>query len=45
MGVKGAKNCTLTYNSVNLTSYVDQVDLQMAVAELETCLLYTSRCV
>mgnify|MGYP001194455370 CR=1 FL=1 len=36
MGVKGAKNCTLTYNSVNLTSYVDQVDLQMAVAELET---------
>lgn len=36
MGVKGAKNCTFTLNSVNLTAYVDQVDLNMAVAELET---------
>lgn len=36
MGVKGAKNCTFTLNSVNLTAYVDQVDLNSAVAELET---------
>lgn len=35
MGVKGPKNYTLTFNSVNLTAYVDEVDLQMAVAELE----------
>ena len=42
MGVKGPKNCTFTYNSVNLTAYVDQVDLQMAVAELETTNLDSS---
>ena len=36
MGVKGPKNCTFTLNSVNLTAYVDQVDLNAAVAELET---------
>lgn len=36
MGVKGPKNCTFTLNAVNLTAYVDQVDLNMAVAELET---------
>jgi hypothetical protein len=36
MGVKGPKNCTFTFNSVNLTAYVDQLDLNMAVAELET---------
>jgi len=36
MGVKGPKNCTFTFNSVNLTAYVDQVDLNAAVAELET---------
>lgn len=35
MGVKGPKNYTITVASVNLTSYVDEVDLQMAVAELE----------
>ncbi len=36
MGVKGPSNVTFTYNSVNMTAYVDQVDLQMAVNELET---------
>jgi hypothetical protein len=35
MGVKGPKNCTFTLNGVNLTAYVEQVDLNMAVAELE----------
>jgi len=35
MGVRGPKNYSLTVNSVNLTPYVDEVDLQMAVAELE----------
>jgi YD repeat-containing protein len=42
MGVKGPKNCTFTLNSVNLTAYVDQVDLNMAVAELETTNLDSS---
>lgn len=35
MGVKGPGNVSLTVNAVNLTAYVDEVDLQMAVAELE----------
>lgn len=42
MGVKGAKNCTFTLNAVNLTAYVEQVDLNMAVAELETTNLDSS---
>lgn len=42
MGVKGPKNCTFTFNGVNLTGYVDQVDLNMAVAELETTNLDSS---
>lgn len=42
MGVKGPKNVTFTYNSVNMTAYVDQVDLQMTVAELETTNLDSS---
>lgn len=42
MGVKGPKNCTFTLNSVNLTAYVEQVDLNMAVAELETTNLDSS---
>lgn len=42
MGVKGPKNCTFTLNSVNLTAYVDQVDLNAAVAELETTNLDSS---
>lgn len=42
MGVKGAKNCTFTLNGVNLTAYVDQVDLNGAVAELETTNLDSS---
>ncbi len=42
MGVKGPKNCTFTLNSVNLTAYVDQVDLNMPVAELETTNLDSS---
>lgn len=36
MAVKGPKNCIFTYASVNMTAYVDQVDLNMAVNELET---------
>lgn len=35
MGVKGPKNFSITVNGVNLTPYVDETDLQMAVAELE----------
>lgn len=35
MGVKGPGNVSLTVNAVNLTAYVDETDLQMAVAELE----------
>lgn len=35
MGVKGPKNITITFNSVNLTPYADEQDLQFAVAELE----------
>lgn len=42
MGVKGPKNCTFTLNSVNLTAYVEQVDLNAAVAELETTNLDSS---
>lgn len=42
MGVKGSKNCTFTLNAVNMTAYVDQVDLNMAVAELETTNLDSS---
>lgn len=42
MGVKGPKNCTFTLAGVNLTGYVDQVDLNMAVAELETTNLDSS---
>ncbi|GIK73805.1 MAG: hypothetical protein BroJett021_27930 [Chloroflexota bacterium] len=42
MGVKGPKNCTFTLNGVNLTAYVEQVDLNMAVAELETTNLDSS---
>jgi hypothetical protein len=42
MSVKGAKNVTFTYNSVNLTAYVDQLDLNMAIAELETTNLDSS---
>lgn len=42
MGVKGPKNCTFTLNAVNLTAYVEQVDLNMAVAELETTNLDSS---
>ena len=42
MGVKGPKNCTFTLNGVNLTGYVDQVDLNAAVAELETTNLDSS---
>lgn len=42
MGVKGSKNCTFTLNSVELTAYVEQVDLNMAVAELETTNLDSS---
>ena len=42
MGVKGAKNVTFTYNAVNLTAYVDNVDLQMTIAELETTNLDSS---
>jgi hypothetical protein len=36
MGVKGAKNATLTLNAVNLTAYIDQLDMNAAIAELET---------
>ena len=42
MGVKGPKNVTFTLNSVNLTAYVEQVNLQMSVAELETTNLDSS---
>ena len=42
MGVKGPKNCTFTLNSVNMTAYVDQVDLNATVAELETTNLDSS---
>jgi len=42
MGVKGPKNCTFTLNAVNLTAYVEQVDLNMTVAELETTNLDSS---
>lgn len=42
MGVKAPKNVTFSYNSVSLTAYVDQVDLQMTVAELETTNLDSS---
>lgn len=33
--VPGAGHATLTYNSNNITAYVDQIELQAAVAELE----------
>ena len=42
MGVRGPKNCTFTLNGVNLTQYVEQVDLNMTVAELETTNLDSS---
>ena len=42
MGVKGPKNVTFTYNAVNMTAYVDSVDLQMTIAELETTNLDSS---
>lgn len=42
MSVKGPKNVTFTYDSVNMTAYVDQVDLNMTVAELETTNLDSS---
>lgn len=36
MGVKGAKNFLVTVNGTNLTAYLDEAEVQMAVAELET---------
>lgn len=35
-GVIGAKNCTFSLNGVALTAYVDQADLNAAVAEQAT---------
>lgn len=35
-GVKGAKHCFFTLDGVALTNYVDQVDLNVAIADLAT---------
>ncbi len=35
MAVKGVGNATVTYNSVNITAYINEVELGITIAELE----------
>jgi hypothetical protein len=39
MARKGAGNFTVTYNSQNITAYINQADLEMAITELEATTL------
>jgi hypothetical protein len=39
MARKSAGNTTVTYNSQNITAYINQTDLEMTVAELEATVL------
>ena len=39
MAIKGAGNCTVTYNAVPISQYVNNVDLTNTIAELEATVL------